>query len=106
MERENNIRVHRVGSVTTGLCMIGFGLMFLMHLLWDTLSYDLIFSLWPLMLVGLGIELLLSCFSTRKIVYDKAAIVLLLLMTLLAMGMAVADVCMETSKMYWEMNQL
>ena len=103
---KNEVRVHRVGSVTTGLSMIGFGVLFLVHLLWGTVSYDLIFSLWPLMLIGLGIELLLSNFSARKIVYDKGAIVLLLLMTMLALGMAVADVCMEASEVYRVENDL
>lgn len=103
---KNEVRVHRVGSVTTGLSMIGFGVLFLVHLFWGAVSYDLIFSLWPLMLIGLGIELLLSNFSARKIVYDKGAIVLLLLMTMLALGMAVADVCMEASEVYRVENDL
>lgn len=76
MEKENKIRVHRVGSITTGLSMVIFGVLFLVHLFLGTVSYDLIFSLWPLMLIGLGMELLASNFSDRKIVYDKGAVVL------------------------------
>lgn len=102
MEKENKIRTHRVGTITTGLCMIGFGVLFLLHLWKRTITYDLIFALWPVILIGLGLELLLSNFSARKIVYDKAAIFLLILMTLFAMGMAAADVCMEASRIYME----
>ena len=38
METKDNIttyRSHRVGSVTAGLSMVGFGVMFLLHLLFD-----------------------------------------------------------------------
>lgn len=94
METKDNIttyRSHRVGSVTAGLSMVGFGVMFLLHLLFDLVEYRMMFSLWPVMLILLGLELLLSNFSKRKIVYDKAAIFLLVLMTFFTMGMAVAD---------------
>lgn len=93
-------RSHRVGTVTAGLSMIVFGVLFLVYLLFDMLSYDVIFSLWPFMLVSLGIELLLSNFSKKSIVYDKAAVFLLVIMTLFVMGMAAADVCMEMAEIY------
>lgn len=31
MERENSNRIHRVGSYTAGLSMVGFGILFLPH---------------------------------------------------------------------------
>lgn len=103
MEKENNLqssRTHRVGSVTTGISMVGLGVLLLLHSLFGMISYSVIFSLWPLILIGLGVELLLSNFWTQKIVYDKAAVFLLILMTLFAMGMAVADICMQTTEIY------
>lgn len=106
MEKKNKIRVHRVGSVTAGLSMISFGILFLLHLLLNIISYDLIFNLWPLMLIGLGIELLISSFSERKMIYDKGAVVILLLMAVLAVGMAAADVCVELSRNYWAVEIL
>jgi hypothetical protein len=96
METKDNVisyRSHRVGSVTAGLSMVGIGVMFLLHLFFDLVDYRMMFSLWPVMLILLGLELLLSNFSKRKIVYDKAAIFLLILMTFFSMGMAVADLC-------------
>ena len=98
METKDNANVttyrsHRVGSVTAGLSMIGIGVMFFLHLFFDLVDYEMMFSLWPVMLILLGLELLLSNLSTKKIVYDKAAIFLLILMTLFSMGMAVADLC-------------
>ena len=98
MEKETNtttIRTHRVGAFTSGICMIGFGLMLLLHNLLDVMNYEMILGLWPLILIGMGIELLLSNIFKSKIVYDKAAIVLLFVMVL-----AGADLCMEATEMY------
>ena len=85
------VRTHRVGTITTGLSLIAFGVMFVLHMFLNVLSYDLIFKLWPVILIGLGVELLLSNFIKDKIVYDKAAILLMFVMALFAMGMAGAD---------------
>ena len=95
MEKENSIRVHRVGTITTGLSMIIFGVLFLLHGFGYMISYEMIFQLWPMILIGLGIELLLSNMIRRKFVYDKGAIVLLFVMTLFVIGMAVVDMCFE-----------
>ncbi len=89
------IRTHRVGTYTAGVSMIIFGCMFLARLFVETLNYRTIFSLWPVILIGLGIELLLSNVVKKKLVYDAAAIVLLFVMAFFAMGMAVVDICMR-----------
>ncbi len=85
------VRTHRVGSVTTGISLIVFGGMFLLHLFSNLISYEMIFKLWPIILIGLGIEILLSNYIKDKIIYDKAAIVLMFLIAFFAMGMAGAD---------------
>jgi len=100
MEKENNttaIRTHRVGAFTSGFCMIGFGVMLLLHNLLDIMNYEMILGLWPLILVGMGIELLLSNVFKNRIVYDKAAIVLLFALTLLVLILVGVDVGMEAS---------
>lgn len=102
METKDNVttyRSHRVGSVTAGLAMVGYGVMFLLHLFFELVDYQMMFSLWPVMLILLGLELLISNFSTKKIVYDKAAIFLLIVMTFFAMGMAVADLCFKWAEL-------
>ena len=104
MEKENNtvtVRTHRVGAVTSGFCMVGFGVMVLLHNLLDVMDYEMILGLWPLILIGMGIELLLSNVIRSKIVYDKAAIVLLFVMTFLVIVLAGTDVCVEAAKEYW-----
>ena len=50
------------------------------------------------MIIGLGIELLISNFLTDRIVYDKAAIFLMLVIAFFAMGMAGADMFFEYFK--------
>ena len=104
MEKENNIvtvRTHRVGTFTSGFCMVGFGVLLLLHNLLDIMDYEMIFGLWPLILIGMGIELLLSNVCKSKIVYDKAAVVLLFVMVLLVMVLAGVDVCMEASRAFF-----
>ncbi|WP_026663636.1 hypothetical protein [Butyrivibrio proteoclasticus] len=90
---DKTIRVHRVGSITTGLFMIALGVSFILHLFFGLISYEMIFRLWPFMIIGLGIELLISNFLTDKIIYDKAAIFLMIVIAFFAMGMAGADWC-------------
>lgn len=85
---ENQIRTHRVGSITSGLSMIAFGVIYAAHLFTDAISFEFIIKLWPFMIIGLGIELLISNARSEKIVYDKAAIFLMILVTFFAMGMA------------------
>ena len=56
--------------------------------------------LWPVILIGLGVELLLSNVWEKKIIYDKGSIVLLFIMTFFAIGMAITEVCMEMAEVY------
>ena len=86
---------HRVGTITAGLSMTGFGILFLLNTFWGWIGYEMIFSLWPLMLICLGIELLLSVFFRKQFVYDKTAVFLLIVMTFFAMALAFADIGMK-----------
>ena len=95
---ENQIRTHRVGSITTGLSMIAFGVLFILHLFIGSLDYTLIFRLWPIMMIGLGVEILISNFKSDQIIYDKPAVALLFITTLFAMSMAGADMLMQMAK--------
>lgn len=94
------VRTHRVGSVTAGLSMVGFGILLLVHSLFGWMNYQMIFSLWPIVLIGLGAELLLSNFLERRIIYDRAAVFLLLLMALFAMGMAATDYWVKAAEQF------
>ena len=104
MDKNNTVRTHRVGAFTSGFCMIGFGILLLLHNILDIMTYEQVLGLWPIILIGMGVELLLSNLFKSKIVYDKAAIVLLFVMAFLVMILAGADVCMDLSKAYWNIT--
>lgn len=89
------VRTHRVGSITTGLSLIAFGVLFVLHLFMNVISYEMIFKLWPVILIGLGVEVLLSNFAGDKLVYDKGAICLMFVIAIFAMGMAGAELLMK-----------
>ena len=88
---EKQIRTHRVGSITVGCSLVAMGVLFLVHLFTEFISAAFIFKLWPIILIGIGMELLISNFETRQYVYDKAAILLIFVMTGFAMLMAFAE---------------
>lgn len=83
----------RVGTFTTGIVLIMFGIMFLLRLLNSNINYLKIASLWPLVLVILGIEIVVaSAINKEEIMkYDFAAIILIIILSIFSMGMG----CME-----------
>ncbi len=95
---EKQVRTHRVGAITAGLSMVVFGVLFILHLFIGSLDYALIFRLWPIMLIGLGVELLISNYKSDQVIYDKPAVVLLFITTLFAMSMAGADMLLQIVK--------
>lgn len=83
-------RVHRVGTITLGLCLVIFGVLFLLKMVWSGIDYLMIMRLWPMVFVFLGVEVLLSC-KKSNVVYDKAGIVLLTCLIFFAMVMGWLD---------------
>lgn len=98
-------KTHRVGSITLGLALVLFGSLFLVHMFVPALDYQLIFHLWPCIFIMLGIEVLLG---NRKegegFVYDKAAIALIIILSLFAMTMGAVDFSMEQYRSYVSMH--
>ncbi len=104
MNNHNTKRTHRIGSISCGIALILFGILFLVHIFVPMLSYRFIFRLWPCIFIMMGLELLIGNYlaSRRKdasteppvsIVYDKGAVFLLILLLIFAMCMAAADEC-------------
>lgn len=104
MERQT-IRVRRVGSVTFGVVLITIGVLFLLHVFFPRMNYEVIFHFWPLILISLGVEVLFGSrgksFEVRdgegklveqsKMVYDVTAIILTMVLTLFAVVMGMID---------------
>lgn len=53
----------RVGSVTLGLTLVVFGVLFLLSAFIRSLNYLEIIKFWPVIFISLGIEMLVHAFS-------------------------------------------
>lgn len=84
------LKGRRVGTFTAGIVLIAFGILFLLRLKFPNLSISIIISLWPLILIFLGIEILAAYVINKeeKMRYDAAAIMLIVVLSFFAMGMA------------------
>ena len=99
--KNTSVRERRVGSVTAGLTLIVFGLLFLLHMFVDNISYRMILQLWPVILISLGIEILISQVQKgRAYVYDKGAVVIMIFMMVFAMIMAFFGAALELER-FW-----
>jgi hypothetical protein len=89
------MKTHRIGTITLGAMLIIFGILFLLSTFNIGLSYEIIFKLWPVILISLGSEILIANLrqpdGTVKLIYDNAAIALIIILSFFAMGMAVAE---------------
>ena len=85
MTEKNNLP--RVGTKTAGLSLIIMGTLFLLNTLGVGLPLTRILSLWPAMLIGLGLELIYANIGGKDITYDKGAVFLVIIMTIFALVM-------------------
>lgn len=83
------IKGRRVGTFTTGIVLVMFGIMFLLRLIYPSINYLLIASLWPLVLILLGIEIIMAYLINKEEImkYDFQAIILIIFVSLFSMGM-------------------
>ena len=96
-------KTHRVGAFTLGCILIFFGILFLVHMIFPALSYEIIFHLWPCIFILMGLEILSTQISKEKItyIYDKRAVFLLILMAFLASAMAFLDTVIHYQHIYF-----
>lgn len=100
-QKNGPVRVHRVGTVTAGLMLVVFGVLFLVHMFVRDISYQFILQLWPLILICLGVELLISQTQRQwKLIYDKGALFVMILMVTFSMGMAFVNMMLEYEWLY------
>ncbi|APH15377.1 putative membrane protein [Clostridium sporogenes] len=87
------LKGRRVGTLTAGIILVVFGVMFLLRLVTSNINISLIASLWPIILVLLGIEIILAYIINKeeKMKYDFGAIILVIVLVFFAMGMGVAE---------------
>lgn len=97
------LKGRKVGTFTAGLSMVVFGVLFLLRIYFPSINYRLILTLWPLILIFLGVEILISFFINKQEVmkYDGGAILLTIILTFFAMGMACAEFAIQNSHYYF-----
>lgn len=97
------MRIRRVGSITCGILLICFGVLFLLRLLVPAITFSFIFRLWPLVLICLGIEMLVANIrsSETALKYDVGAVLLVVVLALFAMGMGLVETCIEYGPVYY-----
>ena len=87
------MKQRRVGTITLGGILILYGVAFLLHTFVEGISYYLIFRLWPVIFLALGIEVLFASINWKEqeFKYDFAAIIIVCILVVFAMGMAGLD---------------
>ncbi len=87
------MQVRRVGTFTTGIALIAFGILLGISAFVKTFDLTIIFKLWPFVVLSFGVEVLVFAFTNReeKFRYDGASIFLLVFVVLSSMGMAVVE---------------
>ncbi len=92
---------HRVGTLTLGITMLAIGILYFVRIFWSSMDAMWIYRFWPVIFISLGVEILLA--NAQKgvqIVYDKAGIFLVFVLTFFAFFMAAAQRAVE-SEWYW-----
>jgi len=83
----------RAGTLTAGITLVVAGALFLASRFTDRIDYAFILSLWPVVLILLGIEVIAAYVLNRedKIKYDGWAVLLTAGMCFFAFCMAIAE---------------
>lgn len=94
-------RTHRVGTITCGASLVIFGSLFLATVFTDAITYLTVIKFWPVILIGLGIEIIISNIGESELKYDKGSIAIIILMGLFAAGMAGTSLLIEAAVKYF-----
>lgn len=96
------MRTRRVGTLTLGIMLITSGVLFLLRSFTSNLSYEFIFKLWPIIFILLGLEILYANYNSnkdKKLLYDKTAFFLIIILTLFAISMAIVELVIDYASM-------
>lgn len=91
------LRGRRVGTFTAGLVLVIFGMLFLLRGILPNMNYGEIVSLWPIILILLGVEIIISYIVNKeeKIKYDAGAVVIVMILSAFSMVMAFMEFIIE-----------
>lgn len=84
------MRTRRVGTLTLGLTLITFGILFLFRIFSIFVDYTFILKLWPIVFIFLGMEIIVSYFREKneRFTYDFASIGIIFFLSIFAVIMA------------------
>lgn len=87
------MKERRVGTLSLGVVLLVYGVMFLISMYVKSLSLYFVFRLWPLIFIVLGVEILYSAvrYKEENYRYDFAAIILICILMIFAMAMGGMD---------------
>ncbi|MCL2301593.1 MAG: DUF5668 domain-containing protein [Firmicutes bacterium] len=94
------MKSRKIGVLTLGASLVAFGVLYLLRVFVPGWSYMTVLRFWPVVLILLGAEVLLSVFWPRPegeppAKFDAASVVLLFVTLLLACGLAAAQFALE-----------
>lgn len=91
------LKGRRVGTLTAGVVFVAFGILLLIHTIFKTIDYTMIFKFWPVIIILLGIEILFSYIFNRqeKLRFDGGSIALMIILTIFASCMGFMQFLIE-----------
>lgn len=97
------MKTRRVGTFTTGIALVLFGVMLGISAFVQSIDLSIIFKLWPFVVLSFGVEVLVFAFLNKedKFRYDGASIFLLVFVVLSSMGMAIVERILQLVEMHW-----
>ena len=87
------MKERRIGSISLGVTIILYGVLFFLHNILNVLEYEIIFRIWPIIFILLGVEILISSFiwKEREFKYDFAAVLMIGIVLVFAMALGCID---------------
>ena len=97
------MKLRRVGTFTTGIALVLFGVVLGISGFVQSFDITIVFKLWPFVVLSFGVEVLIFAFTNKedKFRYDGASIFLLVFVVLSSMGMAVVERILQIAEMHW-----
>ena len=98
------MRSRRIGSVTLGLTLIVFGVLFFLSIFIKNLDYMYVIKFWPVIFIFLGIEMLVAAFSKRaeRAKVDIPSCIMTLLLIGFSMALAAVQFALDAFPQYLE----
>ena len=94
------MRSRKIGVFTLGIALVAFGVLFMVRVFVPWFDYIRVLQFWPVVLILLGIEVLVSALLPKKegeppLKLDTASVILLFVTLFLACGLAAAQFALE-----------